>query len=129
MSMLFTQHYTLEEARALLPHVRCWFSEIDALTNLIRESELSLSPRLKMGEDLGGHIVNSQFHDMQRVHAVLGEFHQREIQIKDLNRGLIDFPALLDDREVFLCWEKTEGDITHWHSLESGFSDRQPLLK
>ena len=128
MSTLFSKHYSIEEARRLLPRVRCWFSEIDALTHRIRETEQSLIPRLKHGEDLGGRLVNSQFHDMQRVHTVLSEFHEREIQVKDLNRGLIDFPASLDGREVFLCWERAEDDITHWHSLESGFSGRQPLL-
>ena len=53
--------------------------------------------------------------DMARVHAILGAFHERDIQIMDLQKGLVGIPALLDEREVFLCWERTQPDITHWH--------------
>ena len=65
--------------------------------------------------------------DMARVHTILGNFHDRQIQIKDLQKGLVDFPALLDEREVFLCWEKGEEDIGHWHELDAGYDVREPL--
>jgi hypothetical protein len=56
---------------------------------------------------------------------VLSEFQSREIQIKDVDRGLVDFPAILGGREVFLCWEKDEQDIEYWHDLDSGYSGRE----
>ena len=127
MNTMFTEHFTVAEARELLPQVRAWFNEIDALTDRIRESDERFAPRLKSGADLGGREVSGQFRDMARVQAVLSEFNRRQIQIKDLQRGLIDFPAILDDREVFLCWERSENDLTHWHDLEAGFAGRQRL--
>ena len=45
----------------------------------------------------------------------------------DLQKGLVGIPALLDEREVFLCWERTQPDITHWHPLNTGYADRKPL--
>ena len=47
--------------------------------------------------------------------------------MKDIERGLIDFPTMIGDKEAFLCWEQDEDDITHWHDLESGYSDREQL--
>ena len=127
MNHQFTNHFTVNEARNLLPQVRTWFSEIDALTDRLRETNDQLTTRLQTGADLGGPLVEGPFRDMGRVQQLLHEFTSRQIQVKDLQRGLIDFPAFLDDREVFLCWERTEDELTHWHDLESGYSGRQSL--
>ncbi len=53
------------------------------------------------------------------------EFHRRQIQVKDLRRGLNKFPSYRDGREIFLCWERDEDDIEFWHDLETGFSGRK----
>lgn len=127
MSLRFKRHYSAEEAQEMLPQIRGWLSEINALNSRIQETAECFAPRINAGEDLGGLEVSQQFRDMTRVHSVLREFHEREIQLKDLQRGLIDFPALLDEREIFLCWEHSEDNITQWHDLESGFAGRQPL--
>ena len=103
MSLLFRKHYSVEEAREMLPKIRAWSSEINALTGRIHETDQNIAPRVKAGEDLGGMAVSQQIRDMARVHSILREFHSREIQVKDLQRGLIDFPTLLDEREIFLC--------------------------
>ena len=127
MDYQHTKHYSVEEARDLLPTLRNWFEEIDALSDRIRELDETLASRTKQGEDLGGAAPNQMIQDMALVHTILGNFHDRQIHIKDLQKGLVDFPALLDEREVFLCWERTEPDITHWHTLETGYADRKPL--
>jgi hypothetical protein len=61
------------------------------------------------------------------MQAVLLEFQQREIQIKDLERGLLDFPAIIGGKEVFLCWEQDEEDIEYWHDLDAGYAGREHL--
>ncbi|MBC8325697.1 MAG: DUF2203 family protein [Verrucomicrobia subdivision 3 bacterium] len=90
----------------MLPTLREWFAELDEVTPLIHQSEQSFEPRLAAGEDLGGQGVVEWAKNLRRVHEVLREFQAREIQLKDVARGLVDFPAILDEREVFLCWEK-----------------------
>ena len=127
MNLRFRRYYSVEEAQEMLPQIRAWFSEINALTGRIHDTDQSFAPRVKAGEDLGGSQISQQFRDMARVHSILHEFQEREIQVKDLQRGLIDFPALLDEQEIFLCWEHSENEITHWHNLESGFAGRKPL--
>jgi hypothetical protein len=58
---------------------------------------------------------------------VMGEFQRREILIKDIDRGLVDFPSIIGGKEVFLCWEKDEDDIEFWHDLDTGYAGRERL--
>ena len=52
---------------------------------------------------------------------------QRGLVVKDLDKGLVDFYTLSGDRLIFLCWQLSEPEVAHWHTLEGGFSGRQPL--
>ena len=73
--------------------------------------------------------------ELQRRRTALGEelgrgvqtIHRKGCVLKDLDRGLLDFYALAGDRLVFLCWQLGEPEVGHWHTLEGGFSTRQPL--
>jgi hypothetical protein len=49
------------------------------------------------------------------------------LTLRDIEHGLVDFPALISGRQVWLCWQRGETEIGFWHSLDSGFSSRQPL--
>jgi hypothetical protein len=59
----------------------------------------------------------------RRVNAV----HERGAIVKDLDAGLVDFPALLHGEEVLLCWRLGEEQVEHWHGLEEGFAGRKRL--
>jgi len=122
--MRYRTHYTLEEARALLPQVRKWLEELDAhRVELIRYDE-QLNEAREGDSDLGGALVHSWDRLLVEVRSLLLQFSRRDIEIKDLERGLIDFPAVIDGREVFLCWEKAEDDIEFWHDLDTGYAGR-----
>ena len=77
-----------------------------------RELSLMKERRQRLGESISKEITAIQSHGCL---------------VKDLDRGLVDFHALAGDRLVFLCWQVGESDVTHWHTLEGGFSSRQPL--
>jgi hypothetical protein len=79
------------------------------------------------GSDLGGDLVNTWVRTLADLEGVLQEFQRREIQVKDIDRGLVDFPAIIGGREVFLCWEKDEEDIEFWHELDAGYAGRERL--
>ena len=127
MTWQFDKHYTVEEARTLLPSVRRWLEQLTRLRNQLQALEQKHSPALAAGDDLGGPAVNRLIATLASLRGVISEFEAREIQIKDLDRGLVDFPAFVGGREVFLCWEKDEDDIEFWHDLESGFAGRERL--
>lgn len=127
MAWRFKHHYTLDEARALLPRVRKWLAEATELVRQLQKSDSVLEQLMAGGNDVGGPTVNRRVRAMLDFRAVLREFQQRDIQVKDLDRGLIDFPAIIGGREVFLCWESDEEDIEFWHDLESGYAGREHL--
>jgi hypothetical protein len=86
-----------------------------------------LSGLTEQGNDIGGETVNNWIRALADMQEVLGEFQRRRIYIKDLERGLIDFPAIMGGKEVFLCWEQDEEEIEFWHDLDTGFSGRERL--
>jgi hypothetical protein len=63
--------------------------------------------------------------DFDRLDFLLHQSQDMGIQIKDLMIGLIDFVALRDGRDVYLCWKYGEDSIQFWHEVEAGFSGRQ----
>jgi hypothetical protein len=127
MPHLFKKHYTREEARALLPDIREWLEQLDRLRKELQEIDAGIASALAPGVDLGGPLVNRHVRVLAAIKGVLGEFQSREIQVKDLERGLIDFPAFIGGKEAFLCWEKEEDDIEYWHDLNSGYAGREKL--
>jgi hypothetical protein len=127
MQNQFKHHYTREEARALLPKIKKWLDELSATKAQIDAHDRKLSKALGLGDDLGGTMVNKYVNLLVQCRDILQKFAEREIQIKDLDRGLIDFPAFVGGKEVFLCWEKGEDDIEFWHDLDTGYSGRERL--
>jgi len=127
MPYRFSQHYTLDEARELLPKVRQWLQQLQSLQPIIEEYEDRVGTMLKSGQDCGGDTVNYWLKKLADFQAIVHRFDRGDIQIKDLDRGLIDFPHLMGDREVFLCWEQDEEDIQYWHDLNTGYAGREPI--
>jgi hypothetical protein len=123
----FSKHYTIDEARALLPRIRQWLSELELCQLRLQSLDERVSALLKNGDDAGGEPVNQLIKTLAQCQQILQEFRRRQIQVKDLRRGLLDFPALREGREVFLCWEKDEDDIEFWHDLETGYGGRERL--
>ena len=127
MAYQFQKHYTREEVRALLPQAREWLARAAELRTELDKLERRLGGMMAAGCDLGGELVNTWVKTLARLDAVLSEFQRREIQVKDIDRGLLDFPALLGEKEVFLCWEQDEEDVEFWHDLDAGYAGREHL--
>lgn len=124
----FQKHFTLEEARALLPELRRAFQDAHARGARVRKADEKLGNLLQTTRaDLGGAPVTEMLMDLQQMRAQLERLEKLGVQIKDLDRGLVDFPAIRDGREVFLCWELEEDDIEFWHDIDAGYSGRERL--
>ena len=123
----FQHHYTRDEARELLPQIQTWLAQLNNIHKRVTHSDRQITQILTGGNDPGGSLVNNLIKDLCELKKLLAEFHRREIQIKDLARGLIDFPAIVGGREVFLCWEQGEDDIEYWHDLDTGYAGREKL--
>ena len=125
--MRHNRHYTLEEATAALP----WAAERLAAMRAARERltdtearEALLEGSATNGGGQPGKQVGEAFLELR---AGVTEFAEREIVLRDLDRGLIDFPAVRDGDEVYLCWVDGEPAIEFWHELDAGYGGRQAL--
>jgi len=127
MENRFNKHYTREEANALLPQIRKWLAQLNRLREDLHRYEKRLSGLTEQGNDIGGETVNGWIRVLADMQETLSEFQRREIFIKDLERGLLDFPAIIGGKEVFLCWEQDEDAVEFWHDLETGFGGREKL--
>lgn len=78
------------------------------------------------GEELA-QMEEQQEKDNQRLVEYVAELRQLGVEPKTLNEGLIDFPAMIEGRLVFLCWKYGESEIQFWHELDAGFAGRQPV--
>ncbi len=125
----FARHFTVDEARALLPELRRAFARIHTLLDEIqkkrgeRNEEVTFFSANGHGPRVTGGDEGTLLAEIQKL---VGEIHAKGIQVKDLRRGLCDFPCFLPpaNEEVFLCWELSESDIAYWHSIEGGFAGR-----
>jgi hypothetical protein len=123
----FSKHYTIEEARKLLPQVRKWLEDLQAAREALEQKERRLKGSFQPGTDTGGKLVNEWVRALAQIKEGLQKFEDRQIQLKDIERGLLDFPAIIGGKEVFLCWEKGEEDIEFWHDLDTGYAGREHL--
>ena len=62
---------------------------------------------------------------MDRLSDLIDELREVGVDLKDFQKGLVDFPALYEDREVQLCWKKGEDQIEYWHEADAGYAGRQ----
>ena len=127
MAYRFQKHYTRAEAGALLPQIRLWLKRMVQLRADVEKFEVRLGGLMAPGCDVGGQSVNTWVRSLADLEEVLLEFQRREIQLKDLDRGSLDFPAIIGGKEVFLCWEQDEEDVEFWHELDAGYAGREHL--
>ena len=127
MNHRFEKHYTRDEAEALLPQVREWLAHLNELRSKIERDDKRITSLMQPGNDIGGDLVNRSIRTLADMQVLLGEFQKRDIHIKDIERGLLDFPAIIGGKEVFLCWELGEDNIEFWHDLETGYGGRERI--
>ncbi len=123
----FTKHYSVAEARALLPQVRGWLVELRQLGPALERADERNAALFAEGRDLGGGRINDLLRSQARLIEVQGEIAAREIQIEDLGRGRVGFPSLRGDREVLLSWQEGDEGIGYWHEPDGGREGREQL--
>jgi hypothetical protein len=120
--------FTLAEANSLLPPLRSILEEIGGTWTRMK----SLNPDIQKARDnapfdgfspRGIEYVESTAHLMLLIH----EIKDMGVLLKDVDKGLCDFPYVKNGRVVYLCWHLGENAIEYWHDVEAGFAGREPL--
>ena len=129
------RHFTPEEANAELEHVR---PLVERLVEERKEHALALERQEELEGKIrgnGGGIPPAELASAtaevdavaRRLAHLVDEIGTHGAEVKDLDTGLIDFPALRHGETVLLCWQLGEDEIGWWHTVEDGFAGRRPL--
>ncbi len=122
--------FTVEEANALLPNVRTIVGKIQRAHRRLAHYREDAKKASEAAERGGGGFVDGVAYAavLTELTAQLAELEALGVQLKDFERGLVDFPSLRDGRVVLLCWQLGEGDeLEWWHDVDAGFAGRTPL--
>ncbi len=120
--------FTLEEANAMLPQLRRLLGALKEDRAVLKRLATEAKRAQQHATENGGTPYGQQYAwALFRVMDHLQMISSLGVEIKDLERGLCDFPALRDGQIVYLCWLLGEDRIEWWHDMEAGFAGRQPL--
>jgi len=120
--------FTLDEANEALKIIRPLMDEVQAIRRKILENQPDAWPAIEKSTGNGGNPALSRMvHDFEKFDALIHRIQDTGAQIKDINIGLLDFSALKDGREVYLCWQYGEGEIAYWHEVDDGYAGRKPI--
>ena len=124
-----TDQFTLDEANSLIP----WLVETFRKLELLRQEYTAIQERIADLERASGNLADgdklkvSAEHLARQIEEGVEEILDKGILIRDVSRGLVDFPSHRNGREVYLCWIGGEERIDYWHETDRGFSHREPL--
>ncbi len=122
------RYFTLEQANQILDMIRPLMDEVQAIRINIIARQPEAWPAIEKSAGNGGNPTLSRLvDDFDRLDKLLHLILETGVQVKDINAGLLDFPALRNGHEVYLCWKYGEGPISFWHEVEAGFAGRQPI--
>ena len=129
------RYFTPSEANELLAEVRPLAESLVEHRNGMRlaaERRARLTARIAgNGGDLDpqepGELDEQFERESQAVARAVEGLQRIGLLVKDLDRGLVDFPALHNGEEVLLCWQVGEDEVAYWHGVDEGFAGRKPL--
>jgi hypothetical protein len=127
--------FTPQDANDALAVVRPLAERLVALRRTWREAHAKRSELGVVVQGNGGGLGTSDFAELEaeletlasEIEGCLAELDEAGVQVKDLDEGLLDFPALHEGREILLCWRVGEDRVAFWHGLDEGFAGRKPI--
>ncbi len=121
-------YFTVDEANAALDIIRPLIKEILGIRDDILTKQPEVWPAIERSAGNGGNATLSKIaDDFDRLDTLVHKVLATGVEVKDINLGLLDFPALRAGQEVLLCWKYGEDKIGYWHEKEAGFAGRRPI--
>jgi hypothetical protein len=120
------RYFTLEQANAVVRAIRPLLAEILSIRQEILDRQPEFWPVVAKVLGNGGNKAASEVADQfQRLDGLVREVNATGAILKDVNTGLVDFPAKRGNQEIYLCWQYGEDEILYWHGIDAGFAGRQ----
>lgn len=125
--MIHERHFTIDEANALLDGLRPLLRQLQDASEQLTDADahaLLAEAASTNGGGGPGRQVGEAFLEVRRLLAAV---QGSGIVLRDIDRGLLDFPAVRNGEEIYLCWELGEDRVSWWHELDAGYQGRLPL--
>ena len=121
-------YFTVEEANATLTIIRPLMDEVQDIREEVLRTQPEVWPVIQKAAGNGGSRAASLLaQNFERLDKLVHQILDTGAILKDINTGLLDFPSIRDDHEVYLCWRHGEERIEYWHEIDAGFAGREPL--
>jgi hypothetical protein len=129
------RHFSIGKANEALEEVRPLTEElVGHRRSLVKLQERQAAITTRIAGN-GGNVEPHELEDVQErldeevagIARCVARIHEVGALVKDLDVGLVDFPAMRDGEEILLCWRLGEAEVGFWHGLDEGFSGRKPL--
>ena len=125
--MQYTKHFSLEEARESLVHIKPFLKRMIELKEILDERGVKEEKYFFMG-NISKNGTGTYPTEMYEMINLIKKIMDEGIILKRPDIGLIDFPHLrTTGEEVYLCYMYDEPDILYWHKIEEGFAGRKPI--
>lgn len=122
--------FTVAEARRTLPRVKVIVAKLLEARARVSELEPHVAPVLAKVPRNGGNAKFTELTELiELLDRIAGEFRTLGVLIKDVDSGLVDFPALRQGERVYLCWRHGEEELLYWHPIDTGFAGRRPIIE
>ena len=117
------KYFTLSEANRSLPYVSRVIEDVTSCYGRVQEFRHRMeSP----GPDDNRERLEADYElEMDRLSRLVDELQHVGVELKDFEKGLLDFPAVHEGREIYLCWHRGESSVHSWHEIDVGFAGRQ----
>jgi hypothetical protein len=120
--------FTLGEANSLIPELENLLLQIRSARRYLQSIQPEIQKARDQAEPNGGSAQGPLYlKGLEYIIQRLEKIQEMGVLVKDLERGLCDFPFMRDGDMVYLCWKLGEPEIQWWHALDTGFAGRQPL--
>jgi hypothetical protein len=128
MSLETAKLFTVKEVNRAIPFLERRLARVHARMRKLAAAAPQPEAALPHTGHEGGDAVPPDYlRGIQELQAEAQALQDQGILVRDLRRGLLDFPSVLDGRKVYLCWVRGEERVGFFHDLEAGFAGRKPL--
>jgi hypothetical protein len=120
--------FTVEEANELLPEIEPLMAALLEKRAKVMVQRQGMERLLEdLHVDVGGPALNEMVKEFDAIERLIYTLQAYGCVVKDINVGLLDFPAELDGEQVLLCWRYGEAEVAHYHGIHEGFNGRSPI--
>lgn len=122
-------HFTLEQANKLLPSVIQKFDNVVSAKNEVVRIQSDFETNPKYIANFKDYIIKKQELNsaITNFYKSIEDLEATGVSVKSIDQGLLDFPSLMFNEEIWLCWKQGETEIKFWHGKDEGFNGRKPI--